>query len=118
FITPNLCNDGHDSCPPHYDGVRQADVWVSGEIPQILNSQAYQEGGAIFLTWDESLSADSRIGMIVLSPFARAGGYYNTNYYTHSSLVRTLQEIFSVGPFLGDAANAADLSDLFGPHLA
>jgi phospholipase C len=120
FITPNVCNDGHDSCPPLYDGVRQADTWISVQIPKILNSQAYQEGGVIFLTWDECVGPDSHIGMIVLSPFARGGGYYNTNYYTHSSLVRTLQEIFSVGPFLDDAANADDLSDLFnlnGPKL-
>ena len=33
--------------------------------------------------------------------------------YTHSSTLRTLQEIFGVQPFLGDAANATDLSDLF-----
>ena len=33
--------------------------------------------------------------------------------YTHSSDLRTMQEIFHVGPFLGDAANATDLSDLF-----
>jgi hypothetical protein len=26
-----------------------------------------------------------------------------------------MQEIFGVGPFLGDAANANDLSDLFKP---
>jgi hypothetical protein len=35
---------------------------------------------------------------------------------THSSDLRTMQEIFRVGPpLLGDAANATDLSDLFGP---
>ncbi len=33
--------------------------------------------------------------------------------YTHSSGLRTIQEIFHVGPFLGDAADALDLSDLF-----
>jgi len=33
--------------------------------------------------------------------------------YTHSSDLCTMQEIFHVGPFLGDAANAGDLSDLF-----
>jgi hypothetical protein len=33
---------------------------------------------------------------------------------THSSDLRTMQEIFRLsGPFLGDAANAADLSSLF-----
>jgi len=34
--------------------------------------------------------------------------------FTHSSDLRTMQEIFRTGgPFLGDAANATDLSDLF-----
>ena len=40
-------------------------------------------------------------------------GYANTIEYTHSSTLRTLQEIFGVQPLLGDAANATDLSDLF-----
>ncbi len=115
FITPNVCNDGHDSCYPLYDRIRQADTWLSAQAPKILNSPAFQAGGALFITWDESLDADTRLGMVVLSPFARGAGYVNTNYYTHSSLVRTVQEIFGVGPFLGDATTAADLSDLFTP---
>ena len=45
---------------------------------------------------------------------AKGNDYSNTIDYTHSSTLRTLQEIFGVdGPFLGDAANATDLSDLF-----
>ena len=48
-----------------------------------------------------------------LSPLARGNGYTNTIYYTHSSTLRTFQEIFGVTPLLGDAANATDLSDLF-----
>src|SRR5579862_1890993 len=51
--------------------------------------------------------------MIVLSPLAKGGGYSNTVHYTHSSTLRTLEEIFNVGPLLGDAANATDLGDLF-----
>jgi hypothetical protein len=34
---------------------------------------------------------------------------------THSSDLRTMEEIFHVSPLLGDAANADDLSDLFQP---
>ncbi len=33
--------------------------------------------------------------------------------YDHSSTLRTVQEIFDVKPFLGGAATATDLSDLF-----
>ena len=51
--------------------------------------------------------------MVVLSPLARGGGYFNRVHYTHSSMLRTSQDIFGVMPLLGDAANANDLSDLF-----
>jgi hypothetical protein len=78
-----------------------------------MASAAYKNGGAIFITWDESEGAEVPIGMIVLSPHAKGGGYSNAIHYTHSSTLRTMQEIFGVKPFLGDAANATDLSDLF-----
>lgn len=113
FIIPDDCNDGHDVCLPLTNSVLQADSWLAAEVPKILNSAAYTNDGVLFITWDESYETDARIGMIVLSPFARGGGYANTIYYTHSSMLRTLQKIFGVGPWLGDAANATDLSDLF-----
>jgi hypothetical protein len=116
FITPNLCDDGHDICPPENDSIRQIDDWLASEVPKILNSAAYANNGAIFITWDEGENAsDGPIGMMLLSPLAPAGGYGSHIYHTHSSLLRTLQEIFGVSPWLGDAANATDLSDLFLP---
>ena len=66
----------------------------------------------MFIVWDEG-STDGPIGLIALSPLAKGQGYSNRKHYTHSSLLRTLQEIFRVEPFLRDAANAQDLSDLF-----
>jgi hypothetical protein len=114
FITPNLCNDMHDSCPPTDNPLRQCDNWLAAEVPKILNSVAYEHSGAIFITWDEGASgSDGPIGMIVLSPLTRGSGYFNNIHYTHSSTLRTFQEIFGVSPLLGDAANATDLSDLF-----
>jgi hypothetical protein len=113
FITPNLCNDMHDSCDPTNDPVQQGDNWLKQNIPPILNSQAYKSGGIVFITWDESENSDGPIGMIALSPDAKGGGYSNTIRYTHSSTLRTLEEIFGVTPLLGDAAHATDLRDLF-----
>jgi len=106
FITPNLCNDMHDC------SVATGDAWLAREVPKILASQAYKQGGAIFIAFDESAGSDAPIGFIVLSPLAKKG-YSNTIYYTHSSMLRSVQEIFGVGPLLGDAANAANVSDLF-----
>jgi len=113
FITPSLCDDMHDTCAPFYDSVKQGDTWLQQNLPTILNSQAYQNGGVVFITWDEGEGGDGPIGMIVLAQDAKGDGYSNTIHYTHSSTLRTIEEIFGLTPFLGDAANATDLRDLF-----
>src|SRR6266581_359378 len=102
------------------DPIRQTDNWLAANVPAILNSTAYQTGGALFITWDEGVGGDGPIGMIVLSPYAKGGGYSNSIHYTHGSLLRTVEEIFGVS-LLGDAAVQTDLSDLFsnpGPPAA
>ncbi|HVU11076.1 MAG TPA: alkaline phosphatase family protein [Phototrophicaceae bacterium] len=113
FITPNLCDDMHDSlgCPTT-NSLRNGDTWLAQAIPPIMASAAYRTNGVILITWDEGEGSDGPIGMIVLSPFAKPG-YANSIHYTHSSTLRTLEELFGVRPFLGDAAKATDLRDLF-----
>jgi phosphatidylinositol-3-phosphatase len=112
FITPDVCDDMQSACPPLNDPVQQGDAWLSGEVPKILASQAYADGGVLLITWDQAATGDGPIGLIALSPNAKVG-YVNTIHYTHSSTLRTLEEIFGVSPLLHDAANATDLADLF-----
>jgi phosphatidylinositol-3-phosphatase len=108
FITPNMCDDMHDC------GVSAGDSWLSTEIPKIMNSAAYRNGGAIFITWDEGENdSDGPIGMIVISPLAKGNGYSNSIRYTHSSTLLTLEETFGLSVRLGASASATDLSDLF-----
>ena len=111
FLTPDLCHSGHDSCPPLHDGVRQADAWLERELPVIMASRAWQDGGAILVTWDEG-SGDSPIGMIAVSPLAKPG-YASTIAYSHASTLRTVQEVLGLEPLLRGAAQATSLSDLF-----
>ena len=122
FITPNLCNDMHgeligSSCPTlTTDMVKKGDDWLKANVPTILGSNAYKNGGVLFIVWDEGdeilgNASDGPIGMIVLSPLAKKG-YTNQTAYTHSSMLRTIEEIFGV-PLLRDAKNATDLSAFF-----
>jgi len=107
FITPNTTDSmGGGS-------VASGDAWLATNLPTILNSLAYQAGGLILITWDQAVTADGPIGMIVISPNGKGGGYSNTLDYTHGSTLRTVEELLGVTPFLGDAANQLDLSDLF-----
>jgi phosphatidylinositol-3-phosphatase len=144
WITPDQYNDQHSGLTGGFAGVtgdsaqiRAGDNAVSRLVPMIMASRAYKEGGAIILWWDESEgdgetgdNADDfnhTIGEIVISPLAHENEngmpYASSIPYTHSSDLRTMQEIFHVrategsSPWLGDAANVSDLSDLFKPGV-
>jgi hypothetical protein len=112
FITPNLCDDMHDSCSPTRNRIKQGDNWLKTVVPMITGSAAYNNNGALFITWDEAASGDGPIGFIALSPKAKGSGYSNKIFYTHGSLLRSLEEIYGV-PLLNDAAVETDLEDLF-----
>jgi hypothetical protein len=127
YITPNLCNDGHDS--PCVDGspggLESADSWLQQQVPAILDSPAYKQDGMLVITFDETeakISAPSgvpggtaggRVGALVISPFTK-GGTTSDTMYNHYSLLASIEDIFSV-PRLG-YAGAAGLNS-FGPDV-
>jgi hypothetical protein len=111
FITPNICHDGHDSCGGNE--VAHIDGWLRSFLPQIFNSAQYKQGHVVvFLATDEAQNGDGPIPFLALGQRVKRG-YRNEIRYTHSSLLRTLEEIFDLGPLLGNAARANDLRDLF-----
>ncbi len=111
FITPNLCDDGHDPCGGN--AIAHIDTWLKDHLPTILDSAEYKAGHVVvFITADEAANGDGPIPFLALGEGVKKG-YKNELYYNHSSLLRTLEEIFKVGPMLGGAASAKDLSDLF-----
>jgi hypothetical protein len=118
FITPNLCDDMHGSAScSSGNRIRLGDTWLSIEIPKILSSQAYQNNGAIIITWDEgTANAAGPYGTIILSSWAKGGGYAISNRLDHTATFRTLQEIFQV-PLLYAAKTGTNLSDLFKPVI-
>jgi hypothetical protein len=138
WITPNQYNDMHTTLNGGYRGlsgdpakILQGDDFLRQVIPLIMASNAYKNHGAIIIWFDESETdgtandnADDfnhTIGEIVISSRAHDNveglPYASTINYTHSSDLRTMQELFHVGPLLGDAANATDLADLFKPGV-
>jgi phosphatidylinositol-3-phosphatase len=111
FITPNLDNDMHDG------SVAQGDSWLSREIPKIMATDAYKNGGVIFLLWDEgsgTLGPSDDPPFIAISPNARAGTTSKVNYDT-SSYLMTVQNILGLDtlPCASDATGVHAMSDLF-----
>jgi phosphatidylinositol-3-phosphatase len=112
--------------------IRQGDDFLAQIIPTIMASAAYQNHGIIIIWTDETEKAGTgdtpsqndfhhTLAEIVIShdahPNVNGLPYASPVVYTHSSDLRTLQEMFGVGTAIRDAANANDLSDLFKPDL-
>jgi hypothetical protein len=56
FISPNLCNDGHDAPCRNGEpgGLRSADAFLRKWVPLILASPAYRRDGLLVITFDEA----------------------------------------------------------------
>jgi phospholipase C len=130
FITPNLCNDGHDA--PCIDdkpgGLVSADAFLKKWVPLITQSAAFKKDGLLIVTFDEAdlqlpdasgaccneqglAGADppgmqgpggGRIGAVLISPFIKRGTVAQTPY-NHYSMLRSVSGFFGVAP-LGYAA--------------
>ena len=134
FITPNLCNDGHDSfCANHEPGgLPRADRFLQQWVPQIIHSPAFGQDGILIITFDESATfggkdqaccgeaghpgpntkqpgissaGGGRVGAIVLSSRYVKPNTRSDTPYNHYSLLRTVEDLFGL-PHLGYAALA------------
>jgi hypothetical protein len=56
YIVPNRCHDGSaEACAPGQpSGLKAADDWLKTEIPRIMKSPAYNDGGLIAITSDQA----------------------------------------------------------------
>jgi hypothetical protein len=123
YITPNQYNDMHSLRNNSTDLIAQGDQWLSQNIPLIMASKAYKNNGVIMVVWDETEGGDTSqytVPFFLISSLARAG-HSNSTLYSHSSTLKTLEEIEGVGA-LSDASQtgyfaANDMSDLFQPGV-
>ncbi len=131
FITPNLCEDGHDFPCVNETGQQSAyadyDAFLRTWVPLITSSAAFKADGMLVVTFDEAetgAEADAACcgehpgpaaanpgvngpgggitGAVVISPFVRPGTVSH-NAYNDFSVLATEEDIFGVSR-LGEAA--------------
>ncbi len=134
FITPDLCDDGHDSpcANGQPGGLAQADAFLRQWVPQITNSPAFvQQHGLLIITFDEAATSDTAsccgeipgpnspspgingpgggdVGAVLLSPCI-APGTVSSTPYNHYTLLRSTEDIFGL-PHLGYAGLPGETS--------
>ncbi|HTZ85512.1 MAG TPA: alkaline phosphatase family protein, partial [Solirubrobacteraceae bacterium] len=131
FITPNLCEDGHDyPCLNQESGISalaDIDGFLETWVPKITSTSAFQKNGLLEITFDESDGPQSdstacceetpgpgsplpgitgpgggRIGAVLLSPFIKPGTVSEVPYNHYSSLA-SWESLLGL-PKLADAA--------------
>jgi hypothetical protein len=109
WITPNLCHDGHD-CSSSV-----ADAWLSQTVPSILNSNAWQDGGMLVITWDEGEDSANSVLTLIVRP--NPVTHQSAKPYDHYSLLATIEDQLGVAR-LGQAAQATPMTDLIAMKSA
>ncbi|MGA2230735.1 MAG: alkaline phosphatase family protein [Tepidisphaeraceae bacterium] len=146
WITPDQYNEMHSALPQgytyhgtHFTGdqsaVASGDNCLSILIPLIESSQAFKNNGVIIIWTDETEGGDTAeftLPEVIISPLAKGNAYASQVPVNRSSDLKTMQEIFQLGPFLdwpipeseysidgpghfNRVADVNDLSDLFVP---
>jgi hypothetical protein len=108
LIVPDSCNDMHDCAPA------TSDQFLASFVPKILNSTAWQQGGVLFLAWDEGTTNEGgggHVPLIVISSLV-ARGFQSSVQHDHYSILRTVEDAWGL-PCLGLACQATNLADFF-----
>ena len=139
FITPDLCDDGHDyPCsnePSGASALADIDTFLETWVPKITSSQAYRENGLLEIVFDEAANSETeacceempgpgspspgitgpgggRVGAVLLSPFIAPGTVSATSYNHYSSLA-SWESMFGVRRL----ADAASVPSVFGADV-
>jgi hypothetical protein len=124
FVTPNLCDDGHDATCAGTNleggksgGLTGADLWLKHYMPLIMASPAYEAGQMlVVITSDEGALNDStaccgeqsgpndsgiagggRVGALLLNKeYIAPGTVDTTGYYNHYSALRSYEDLLGL----------------------
>jgi hypothetical protein len=134
FITPDLCNDGHDApcANGQPGGLVQADGFLRQWVPLITGSPAFKnQNGLLIVTFDEAQTSDASsccgeipgpgspapgivgmgggdVGAVLLSPCIAPGTVSQTPY-NHYTMLRSVEDLFGL-PHLGYAGLSGEQS--------
>jgi len=112
FITPDLQHDMHDGT------VAEGDAWLAAQVPRLFATDAYRNGGALFLLWDEGSNSGDDPPFIAVSPRVK-GGTVSTTSYDTSSFLLTVEDMLGLQalPCSASPGSTQPMSDLFTEPL-
>ncbi len=118
WLTPNGCDSSHDNlnstCSP--DLVANGDTYLSQLVPQILKSTIFRtQRAGLFIVFDEPTACGYNqcpVPAIWSGPIIKPK-YTSNNYYTHYSLLTTLESVWNLQPMTLNDQSAPAMVEFF-----
>jgi hypothetical protein len=111
FYSPNMNNDGHNT------NVGVAAAWLSNFLKKTF-PEKLRKGTLVVVTFDESdHNADNRIFTLFLGDMVKDASQQDpkvlSRYYTHYSVLRTIEDNFGLEPLAAGDRDAAPITDIW-----
>jgi hypothetical protein len=109
WLTPDGVNDGGDS-----GTMASGDSWLNAQLPQIMKTSWYRQGGQIVILYDEGYrnsdtyggATGGHIPMVVVSAHTRGMGLITRPVNT-AGVLRSIEHAYGLG-YIGDAASTSN----------
>lgn len=106
LISPNLCHDMHNC------SVAAGDGWLAEQVPSILNASAFAHKKLLLvIAWDEGDNTNNNVPAIFAGPAAKQG-FVSAAYYSHYSLLRTIEANWDLQPLTENDKTAPLMTDM------
>jgi hypothetical protein len=134
LVVPDNCDNSHDPVCfeppglPESGGLRKADEWARSHLPKIIEYVNSHAGSVLIVTFDEATTTDhtdccgrpqdvggGHIVTIAIGQDVR-DNYVDGTGYNHYSLLRTIEDGFGLGEYLGEAAKL-EIVSIAAPFL-
>ena len=120
WLTPNNCNNMHGATGICATSIPAGDNYLSGLVPNILNSQAFTtKRSTLFLVFDEGNgycplngSSEDCVYAVWAGPRTKTG-FVTINLYNHYSFTKTVETNWNLASLTSNDASATPMAEFF-----
>jgi acid phosphatase len=113
YVIPDIDRDAHSGT------LAQADAWMSGNLPPLLQSSQFQQDGILFIIWDEGdinpldmRGGGGRLANIVIGPRVKSG-YKSWVPHNHLDFLATVCAAMQLSACPAGGATAIPMGEFF-----
>jgi phosphatidylinositol-3-phosphatase len=113
YVIPDKVEDAHNGT------LAQADVWMSSNLPALLQSSQFQQDGILFIVWDEGdinpydvRGVGGRVANLVIGPRVKRG-YQSSVLHNHLDLLATVCAAMRLSTCPGGGATGIPMGEFF-----